>query len=203
MARPREHSDQQILQAVRDLMLEGGPRAVTTQAISERSGASTGSIYHRFGSRASMVVELWIRTVGDFQDFLVTAGRDEEPGIQRALATAEAVLDFAVRRPADAKLLTMANRYDLKDGETPMSQRQADALDRLNVPAIRLAEQLSRELYGRATKQTKQVVMFAVYGIPYTAVRELILTKAASAHTARELVRISSKAVLEQGARPD
>ncbi len=63
--------------------MEAGPRGVTTAAVSVRSGAPTGSLYHRFGSRAAMVAELWVRTIRRFHAFLFEATSDVEPGLPR------------------------------------------------------------------------------------------------------------------------
>jgi AcrR family transcriptional regulator len=52
-----------MLDVARDLLLEGGAHGATVEAISRASGAPTGSIYHRFGSRDELVTRLWMRAV--------------------------------------------------------------------------------------------------------------------------------------------
>ena len=71
MARPRLHGDDAVLDAARDVVLEAGSGAATTAAVSARSGAPVGSLYHRFGSRDRLLAELWLRTVRRFQDGLL------------------------------------------------------------------------------------------------------------------------------------
>ena len=194
MARRRTYSDEQILSAVRDLLLAEGPRGVTTAAVSARSGAPVGSLYHRFPSRSAMVAQLWIRTIRDFHQFLLAAAERSEPGLDRALTVALATIDFAAQYPEDARLLAMASREELRSSEG-LTADLVDALDDLNAPAEALAAQLARELYGRASRPSVERVVFAVFGIPYTAVRHR--RPGRDLGPMRELVRVASRAALE------
>ena len=194
MARRRAYSDEQILSAVRDLLLADGPRGVTTAAVSARSGAPVGSLYHRFRSRSAMVAELWVRTIREFHQFLLNTAEEAEPGMERALAVALATIDFAEQRPEDARLLAMASREELRSSEG-LTPELVEALDHLNEPAEGLAVQLAREVFGRATRSNVERVVFAVYGIPYTAVRHRRVGQ--DLGPMRELVRVASRAALE------
>ncbi len=172
--RRRTHSDEDILSAVRDLLLDLGPRGVTTAAVSERSGAPTGSLYHRFGSRSSMVAELWVRTIGRFHEYVLGAVANEEPGLPRALSFAKAVVDFSARNPQDARLLLVASRDELqKDENLPPDLKEAVVT--LNAPVEDMTRQLCRELYGRVTAPGVERVALAVAGLPYTAIRRRLL----------------------------
>lgn len=172
--RRRRHSDEEILAAVRELLLEGGPRHVTTAAVSARSGAPTGSLYHRFGSRSVMIAELWVRTIRRFHAFVFAATDAAEPGLPRALALARSVIDFSARFPADARLLLVASREELgRDPELPAEL--VEELRTLNAPVGELARQLCRELYGRVSPAGVERVLLAVVGLPYTAVRGRLL----------------------------
>jgi AcrR family transcriptional regulator len=156
----RTHSEEAILAAVRDLLLEAGPRGVTTAAVSVRSGAPTGSLYHRFGSRAAMVAELWVRTIRRFHAFVFEA--------------TSSVVSFAAEHPEDARLLLIASREELaKDSDLPSGL--TEELATLNQPVEELARQLCRELYGRVTPAGVERVVLAVVGLPYTAVRRRLL----------------------------
>jgi AcrR family transcriptional regulator len=170
----RTHSEEAILAAVRDLLLEAGPRGVTTAAVSVRSGAPTGSLYHRFGSRAAMVAELWVRTIRRFHAFVFEATSSVAPGLPRALALGQAVVSFAAEHPEDARLLLIASREELaKDSDLPSGL--TEELATLNQPVEELARQLCRELYGRVTPAGVERVVLAVVGLPYTAVRRRLL----------------------------
>jgi AcrR family transcriptional regulator len=147
---------------------------VTTAAVSERSGAPTGSLYHRFGSRSAMVAELWVRTVRQFQDELLSAAEAAQPGLERALTVAGAIMDFSSRRAEDARLMLLASREELSDDPTIPADLAA-ALRTLDDPTDELAKQLVRELYGRLSPVGLDKVVIAVYGLPYAAVRRCLL----------------------------
>ncbi len=193
----RSHSDEQILEAVRDLLLEQGSRGATTAAISERSGAPTGTLYHRFGSRANMVAELWIRTIRRFHDELLAATAEAEPGMDRALAGVRAVVDFCSANRADARLMLVASRQELED-DPALPEHLARALRTLNDPVEALLKQLTGELYGRVTRAGLDRVAIAVTGLPYTAVRRCLLQDRNPAQL-RSLVEESARAVLSAG----
>ena len=57
------YSPEAMLDVARDLLLDEGAHGATIDAISTVSGAPTGSIYHRFGSRDELVTRLWMRAV--------------------------------------------------------------------------------------------------------------------------------------------
>ncbi len=55
MARPREVTDEEILEAARETFLEHGPGAPTSQ-IAERLGVSSATLFHRFGSKQELML---------------------------------------------------------------------------------------------------------------------------------------------------
>ena len=56
MARPAQFTSEAFVDAAIALVAEGGAGAATLQAIARRVGGPTGSIYHRFESRAAILV---------------------------------------------------------------------------------------------------------------------------------------------------
>jgi AcrR family transcriptional regulator len=140
--------------------------------VSAASGAPTGSIYHRFGSRSALVAELWLRTVRDFHAF-VHERTLAVHGLERALAIADAMLDYAVEREPDARLLTMSSREELRDDETLPAELRSAAVA-LNAPLIGLARELAVELFGSRARSAVDRVIFAVYDIPYAAARHAL-----------------------------
>lgn len=167
MARHRVHSDDAILDAARDLLVQGGPEATTTAAISARSGAPTGSLYHRYGSRTQLLAEVWLRTVTRFQSgLLATTGT----GVDRALAAADWIVEFATNHPADARLLLQTSRTQLlADAELSAETRQA--LADLNKPVAALLRELAVDVYGTATPHHVERLTIAMVDVPYAIVR--------------------------------
>ena len=86
MPRPTLHSTNAILDSARKLLLEQGAGSATIEAIAGASGAPTGSIYHRFGSRDAMLARLWIRAVRRSQENFLAACAAEDPRAARSLA---------------------------------------------------------------------------------------------------------------------
>ncbi|WP_203337680.1 TetR family transcriptional regulator [Nocardioides limicola] len=50
--------------AARDLLISGGPRAVSAQAVAAALSAPSESIYHRFASREALAAEVWLDSCG-------------------------------------------------------------------------------------------------------------------------------------------
>lgn len=190
----RSHSDDEMLAAVRDLLIEHGPRGVTTAAITERSGAPTGSLYHRFGSRSTMIAELWIRTIRKFHAEFFAATDAAEPGMDRAMAGVRAIVDFCSKNQPDARLMLVASVAELQNDES-LPPALAESLKTLNDPVEVLMRQLARELYGRANRGGLDRVAIGVMGLPYTAVRRCLLQGRDPAQV-RELVERSARAIL-------
>jgi AcrR family transcriptional regulator len=187
------HSDDVILDAVRDLLVRGGPDAATTAAISSLSGAPIGSLYHRFGSRTQLFAEAWLRTVNRFQAGLLTAA-NTRTGIDRALAAADWTVEFAVRHTDDARLLLQARREELLAG-TDLSAQTRQALAVLNEPLNELLHQLAVDLFGAATPQQLELLTIAVIDVPYAIVRRH-LHRRSSPQIHRELVGNTVRALL-------
>ena len=62
MPRPASFTLDELLDAAAALLAADGPAAVTMSAVARAAGAPSGSMYHRFPTRAALCGELWIRT---------------------------------------------------------------------------------------------------------------------------------------------
>jgi AcrR family transcriptional regulator len=165
-----------MLDAARDLLLEQGATSATIEAISGASGAPTGSIYHRFGSRDELLARLWIRAVYRSQaSFLVALEDGEADADAAARAAALSIIDFCEAEPADARLLASFRREDLI---RTTSGQLADELKELNRPLERAVVDLARRLYGKATRAAVNRTLLAVFDLPYGAVRRYLLAGA-------------------------
>ena len=143
------------------------------EAIAEASGAPTGSIYHRFGSRDELIAKLWIRAVYRSQaSFVAALERDDAK--EAALAAALSIIDFCEEHPADAQLLAAFRREDLI-GVVPDGPLAAE-LKELNRPVERAVVQLARRLYGRRTRAALDRTLLAVFDLPYGAARRYLIT---------------------------
>jgi AcrR family transcriptional regulator len=170
--RPQLHSTDSILDAARELVLEGGARAATLDGIVAASGAPKGSIYHRWPTLNDLLAAMWIRAVRRSQERFLAALGDPDP-IEGAVAAALTVHDFARTHPADARLLASLRRKDLIDSTGDPVLRAS--LEQLNRPLEAAILALARRLHGRSTRTALEQTTFAVVDLPLGAVRRHLI----------------------------
>jgi|SRR5215217_2623440 len=170
--RPQLHQTDTMLDATRDLLLESGTRAATIEAIAAASGAPIGTIYHRFGSRESLLTRLWMRAVYRSQASFVVAMEHPDPQ-EAAVAAALSLFDFCEQHPADARLLASFGREDLI-GITPDGPL-AEELAELNRPVERAVVALAKRLYGTRSRRALDRTLLVVFDLPYGASRRLLI----------------------------
>ena len=192
------HTRDAMLDAARELVLEHGVQNASVSAISERSGAPVGSLYHHFGSRDDLVAELWVRAVRRAQvGFLAAAGH--ATAARAALDAALSVHDFARAHRRDARLLVSFRREDLlHDAHSP---RLVKALPGLNRPLDEAVRDLARRFFGRATRDTVEQMTFAVIDLPFGAIRRHLVADTDFPPRLREQLSAAVHAAL-RAARP-
>jgi AcrR family transcriptional regulator len=166
------HPTDAMLDAARALLLEEGSRSATMEAIAKASGAPTGSIYHRFGSRDELIARLWIRAVYRSQAAFVAAAEREDPR-EAALAAAMSIIDFCEEQPGDAQLLAAFRREDLL--KAIPEGAVAEELSSLNRPVERAVVRLAQRLYGKRSRAALDRTLLAVFDLPYGAARRYLI----------------------------
>jgi AcrR family transcriptional regulator len=188
-----------MLDAARDLLLGEGSRSATIEAISDVSGAPTGSIYHRFGSRDELIARLWIRAVYRSQASFIAA-LEREDAKEAALAGAMSIIDFCEEHPADAQLLVAFRREDLV--KAIPKGTLAEELETLNRPIERAVVQLAHRLYGSRSRVALDRTLLATFDLPYGAARRhLIAGMPLPASLRRDLARGIAAVIDEPGLR--
>jgi AcrR family transcriptional regulator len=162
-----------MLDVARDLLLEAGAHGATIEAISSASGAPTGSIYHRFGSRDELVTRLWMRAVRRSQAAFLEALDVADPAVA-AVRAGLSIFDFCRAEPRDARLL-VTFRYEDLVRAAPAAGALADELGELNRPVEAAVVDLARGLYGRASRAELDRVLLVVFDLPYGAVRRHLI----------------------------
>ena len=195
MPRPQVHPTDTMLDAARDLLLGEGSRNATMEAIADASGAPTGSIYHRFGSRDELIARLWIRAVYRSQASFVAALERDDPS-EAALAAAMSIIDFCEEHPADAQLLVAFRREDLV--KTIPDGPLAEELAVLNRPVKRAVVGLARRLYGRSSRAALDRTLLAVFDLPYGAARRYLISGAPLPKALRADVSRAVAAVIDE-----
>ena len=119
MGRSSRFTRELFIDAAVALTAEGGPAAVTLAAIARRVGGPTGSIYHRFQSRAEILAAAWVLIHGGFSD-LVRAALAEGSGLLAALS----IPAWARQNPMRARFLLLNEPASLVGGVPPDGLRQ-------------------------------------------------------------------------------
>jgi AcrR family transcriptional regulator len=170
--RPALHPTDSVLDAARDLVTQRGPRAAGIRDIAERSGAPSGSLYHRFRSRDELVAQAWLRAVRRFQDRFVDALGSEDS----TTAVTDAVrwgVEFALSQPQDARLLLTYSRTALLDAEP--TGDLAEELAMVNAPIEEAVRALALRVHGRVSAEALERVTYAVIDMPLAVVRRHLL----------------------------
>jgi AcrR family transcriptional regulator len=188
--RPRLHSDETILDAARDLVLTGGARAATLNAIVHASGAPKGSIYHRFASADQLLAAMWIP-----QRVFIEALEQPDP-ISAAIAAALSIWEFAERHPEDARLLASLRREDLIQSTSTAQLRRE--LAELNRPLEDALAQLARRLFGGAGPDELDRTVFATVDLPLGATRRRLISGAPLPQALRTQLAAAVRAALAQ-----
>lgn len=200
MPRPPSFSEDQILDAGLALVAEGGPAALTMSAISERVGAPSGSIYHRFGSRDLLVGHLWVRTVETFQSGWLDALSAEGEPVDMARRSAAHVLTWSAKNPNGARLLMRHRSEDLLAADWPEPLRDANRRQR-----ERVAEALDdlSQRFGVSGHRHLRRLTFACIEIPTAEVRHCLARGTVPDATSHQLVDEAVLALLAPIAGPD
>ena len=198
MGRPRLHSDDAILDAARDAVLQGGARSATLNEITKASRVPKGSVYHRYPSLNDLLAAMWMRAVRRAQTAFLDAVDQPDP-LAAAVAGALSLHDFAKHHPADARLLASLRRLDLvNDVESGELRRE---LAQLNQPVERAVADLAKRLYGSASTSNVERALLAVVDIPLGAMRRHLIAGSSLPGSLRgQLEAAVRAAVLEPGA---
>jgi AcrR family transcriptional regulator len=176
MPRPARYTVDELLDAAAALLAADGPAAVTMSAVARETGAPSGSMYHRFPTRAALCGELWIRTEERFNagfTAALTAAGDPQ---QRCVAGATYTVQWCRGHPVEAQVLIAG----------------ADALCSAEWPAELSARHRSlrrtlRRLLADVPADADRVTA-AVVDIPYAIVRRHLLTRQKIPETADAIV---------------
>jgi AcrR family transcriptional regulator len=187
MPRPARYSVDELLDAAVMLLADEGPSAVTMSAVARTVGAPSGSMYHRFPTRAALCGELWIRTEERFHFGVTEALSGAEDPQTRCVAAARFTVRWCREHPNEAQVLLAG----------------ADALAAVDWPEHLTAAR--RRLHRRLRQLMKDVpgdtdrVTAAVVDVPYAVVRRHLLAKQAVPASADDIVADCARALIPPG----
>ncbi|WP_406232627.1 TetR/AcrR family transcriptional regulator [Nocardia sp. NBC_01009] len=167
MARPRRFTDDQVLDAARDLLADPATTRPSIAAISAASGIHTGSIYVRFASREELLARLWLRSIRRFQIGIIAALSGPDP----LLAAAMYLTRYCREHPTEARAMKMFRRNELLEVGTEELRADIAAVNDRMDAALRAAVVAE---FGGADEHRMAIAVAAVKAIPYGLVREYI-----------------------------
>ena len=181
MPRPARFSIDELLDAAAELLAADGPAAVTMSAVARAADAPSGSMYHRFPTRAALCGELWIRTEERFHAGVSAALATSEEPQTRCVAAARFTVQWCRDHPVEAQvLLTGADALGAAEWPDDLTSRRK-----------RMHRALRRTLAG--VPHDLDRVNAAVIDIPYGVVRRHLMM--------RQVIPASADGIVEQCAR--
>lgn len=184
MPRPARFTLDELLDAAAALLAADGPSAVTMSAVARAAGAPSGSMYHRFPTRAALCGELWIRTEERFHaGFTAALSMSTDPQ-EKCVAAARYTVQWCRDNPVEAQvLLTGADALDAADWPDELTGRRK-----------RLHRALRRMLAELAADQDR--IRAAVIDIPYALVRRHLIAGQAIPASADAIVEDCVRALI-------
>lgn len=183
-----------FFRAARALVARAGPPAVTVAAVTGRLKAPTGSFYHRFASRDTLLAELWLATVLDFQRGFVAA-IDADDGLAAALHAPR----WARGHLEEARLLLLYHRDDFVHGAWPRTLKQGVARQARRIDAC--VARFARRAFGGRRADHIRRAQFVLVDAPLAAVRRHLQKGEAPPPLVDELIRTTYRAVVVPGSR--
>lgn len=187
MPRPARYSVDQLLDAAAILLADEGPAAVTMSAVARVVGAPSGSMYHRFPTRAALCGELWIRTETRFHSGVTAALSEPADPQTRCVAAAQYTVRWCREYPNEAQVL-LAGADALAAADWP--EQLTAARQRLH----RKLRHLMKEVRAEPDR-----VNAAVIDIPYAVVRRHLLAKQAIPGSVDSIVADCARALISTG----
>ena len=191
MGRPARYDVDSLLDGAVQLAANGGPAVVTMTAVASAVGAPSGSVYHRFPTRAALLSALWLRTLERFHAGLLDAAAAGDP-----VAVAQHTITWSREHPAEARIL-LYGAADFAQHEWPpeMQERLKGAQQRVAAAFDRLGRRI--EVRGRSGRER---IVFALADIPLALVRRHLNAGEPIPIGAEDLVATTTRALLAAGA---
>ena len=141
-------------------------RPITIQSLAAASGATVGSIYHRFESREEILGQAWLLAVRSFQSEFVPAV-DTAVSVREGVEAALTVPRWSRQNPALASLLALRRQEDFLDERAPASlRREAAGINRFAMKVL--------ETFAARCRRSELQCRIALIAMPYGAVRTFL-----------------------------
>ncbi|MCL2850048.1 MAG: TetR/AcrR family transcriptional regulator [Micrococcales bacterium] len=173
MGRPAKFTDDQLLDAAREVVAVHGVTATVAQ-VSAASGATTGSVYHRFRSREELLVRLWLRSIERLHERLFEVEAEHDDPGEALVALAVETARYSREHPAEARAMTLY-RHERLVHTAP--QVLHDRVVHLNDGVFAMLGRLAAQRFPTAADDPHLVrrVFTCVIGLCYGLIRPYIV----------------------------
>jgi AcrR family transcriptional regulator len=184
VARPARYTSDDLLDAAVTLLVAEGPAAVAMVAVARAVGAPSGSVYHRFPTRAALCGALWLRTEERFQAGFVAALESGGDDVRRCVAAARYVVAWCREHPGEAQVLLQGpGAFDPEDWPDAIRERRGE-----------LGRRLAEALAGLAVDPDR--LRAAVIDVPYGVVRRHLVARQTIPESVDEIVEDCAHALI-------
>ena len=187
MPRPRRYETDALLDAAAQILAARGPSAVTMSAVARAMGAPSGSMYHRFATRAALCGQLWVRTQERFHGGLMAAIAESSNPQDACVAAARFTVRWCREEPVSAQVLLVG----------------ADALAREDWPADAtmrhdaMRRELDEALHALRGRRDGERVAVAVIDVPYAIVGRHLRSGTAIPANAEDIAEVCARALVD------
>ncbi len=171
MARPRTHDIDALLDAAEHLLAAKGGSGVTIRALAELTGASSGTLYHAFGSRTDLLGRMWLRAANRFltvqeqtTDRILGESNDHGLAVDATVAVASVPAEIEREAPDTATVLLRFRRDEILGQE--MSKELRTKLVELDDRLLAVLRRLSVGLWNRRDRAAIETVAVCVVDLP-------------------------------------
>jgi AcrR family transcriptional regulator len=187
MPRPARYTADEILDAAAEFLAADGPAAVTMSAVARAVGAPSGSMYHRFSTRAELCGELWMRTEERFLAGFTASLDTSADTTLRCVAAARFTVQWCRDHPVEAQVLLVG----------PDALCRAEWPTELAARRNRLAKAMRRLLAGLAADADR--VHAAVVDVPHAIVRRHLVARQRIPASADQIVEDCARELVSKG----
>lgn len=171
MARPRTHDLDSLLDAAERLVVDKGSSGLTIRALTEATGASSGTLYHAFGSREDLLGRMWLRAARRFLDAQNQAADLElsrvdgtDVATRATVAVASVPDSIKDRYPSSAAVLLRYRRDEILGRSISDSLRSE--IESLDGDLLAVLSRLSQALWDRQDRAAIETVALCVVDLP-------------------------------------
>jgi AcrR family transcriptional regulator len=201
MARPRTNDLGALLDVAEQIVTSTGPAGLTLRRLAAEAGASNGSIYHAFSSKAELLARVWARaaqrmfTALDARVTAALAGAPTATGATEAVVAASlSPVDFAIEHPAAARLFFMQRRDQLLSEELPPAT--AEELEAVQRTFTNLLIKLAEARWNRRDRVAVDTITTCVVDLPGGLIGRRLLAGAALDDRTRAQIEAACRAIL-------